>query len=199
MFSTSTQPAQGVSAVKALQIASQQGQRIYRITQANQASILPNLHLDGLAMNEITTALATGKEVVAHTDRISVPGWTGEGYILFDPVTGDGAYKITGGGNGGYLAIFTIIILTVALLAIAISLGGVVGAILAAWALYSFLDFVDDLRGISDPEEFNRLVFLTVVSQLASLIPFAALGAKGVSLAVFLEGFLFIWGEAWFG
>jgi hypothetical protein len=30
-----------------------------------------------------------------------VSGWTGEGYILLDPITGDGAYKITGGSNGG--------------------------------------------------------------------------------------------------
>jgi hypothetical protein len=50
----------------------------------------------------MTQALAAGKEVITHTDRISVPGWTGEGYILLDPVLGDGAYKITGGANGGY-------------------------------------------------------------------------------------------------
>jgi hypothetical protein len=102
MLSTPTQQAEGVSAVKALQIASQQGQRIYHITPKNQAQALPNLRLDGLAMTEITSALATGKEAIVHTDRISVPGWTGEGYILFDPVTGDGAYKITGGSNGGF-------------------------------------------------------------------------------------------------
>ncbi len=105
MFSTPTQPAQGVSAVKALQIASSQGQRIYHITQQNQTQALPNLHLDGLAISEITQALATGKEVIAHTDRISVPGWTGEGYFLFDPVSGSGAYKITGGGNGGFVSL----------------------------------------------------------------------------------------------
>lgn len=111
MFSTQSQPAQGVSAAKALQIASSQGQRIYHVTPQNQAQALPNLHLDGLAMSEITQALATGKEVVAHTDRISVPGWTGEGYILFDPATGSGAYKITGGSNGGYLALALSILL----------------------------------------------------------------------------------------
>ena len=103
IFSTSTQPAQGVSAVKALQIASAQGQRIYHITPTNKAQALPNLHLDGLAMTEINEALLAGKEVIAHTDRITVPGFTGEGYILFDPVTGAGAYKITGGANGAFV------------------------------------------------------------------------------------------------
>lgn len=37
---------------------------------------------------------------IVHTDPISVPGWTGAGYILLDPQTGHGAYKITGGKNG---------------------------------------------------------------------------------------------------
>lgn len=54
-------------------------------------------------MQEIAAALASGREVIAHTDRISVTQWTGEGYVLFDPNTGAGAYKITGGANGGFL------------------------------------------------------------------------------------------------
>ena len=102
LFKVPQQAGHGVSAVRALQLAAQQGQRIYHITPANQAQVFPNLHLDGLAINEIMQALATGKEVIAHTDRISVPGWTGEGYILFDPISGGGAYKITGGSNGGF-------------------------------------------------------------------------------------------------
>lgn len=103
MFGTPQRPAQGVSAAKVLQLAAQQGQRIYHITSVNQSQVLPNLRLDSLALSEISQALATGKEVIAHTDRISVPGWTGEGYVLFDPQTGDGAYKITGGNNGGFV------------------------------------------------------------------------------------------------
>lgn len=104
LFPAPQQPPQGVSAVKALQIALQQGQRIYHITPANQTQTLPQLNLDRLAMNEINQALASGKEVVAHTNPIGVTGWTGEGYILFDPITGDAAYKIAGGSNGGFIA-----------------------------------------------------------------------------------------------
>jgi hypothetical protein len=115
MFSTPTQPVQGVSAVKALQLASNQGQRIYRITQANQAQILPNLHLDGLAMSEISQGLAAGREVIAHTDRISIPGWSGEGYIIYDPITAAGAYKITGGSNGAFLVFVGALVLVVGL------------------------------------------------------------------------------------
>jgi len=35
--------------------------------------------------------------VIIHSDPVSVPGWTGAGYIVFDPVVGDGAYLISGG------------------------------------------------------------------------------------------------------
>jgi hypothetical protein len=52
-------------------------------------------------MEEIRNALNAGKEVITHTDAVSVPGWKGAGYILFDPQTGDGAFKIGGGMNGG--------------------------------------------------------------------------------------------------
>ena len=51
-------------------------------------------------MNEISNALNTGKEVITHTDDVNVPGWSGAGYIIYGPVTGDGAYKIGGGANG---------------------------------------------------------------------------------------------------
>lgn len=42
MFSTDDQPADAISAVKALSKANAQGQRIYRLTGANMADTLPN-------------------------------------------------------------------------------------------------------------------------------------------------------------
>jgi transglutaminase-like putative cysteine protease len=101
MFVNDQNPGEGISAVKALQKANALGQRIYHITPANQASTLPNIHHNSLVMEEIRNALNAGREVLTHTDAVSVPGWTGAGYILFDPKTGDGAFKIGGGQNGG--------------------------------------------------------------------------------------------------
>lgn len=37
--------------------------------------------------------------------NITVNGWTGAGYIITDPVTGAGAYKIAGGANGGVVSL----------------------------------------------------------------------------------------------
>jgi hypothetical protein len=51
--------------------------------------------------------LAAGLEVITHTDAVSVPGWSGAGYIIFDPETGSGAFKIGGGQNGGFSALLT--------------------------------------------------------------------------------------------
>jgi len=75
MFSTEQQPADAISAVKALSKANAQGQRIYQMTRDNMASTLPNLNLARETENEIRTALNAGLTVIAHTDNVSVPGW----------------------------------------------------------------------------------------------------------------------------
>lgn len=103
MFVNEQNPGEAISAVKALQKASAQGQRIYQITQVNQASTLPTIHHAQVTMDEIRHALNAGKQVTTHTEAVSVPGWSGAGYIITDPTTGDGAYKISGGGNGGFI------------------------------------------------------------------------------------------------
>jgi hypothetical protein len=112
MFVTPENPGEGVSAVKALQKAAQQGQRIYHITQANMATALPNLHFHPETLDEIRQALNSGKEVITHTDPISVPGWSGAGYVITDPETGAGAWKIGGGLNGAFLLFLGAILLT---------------------------------------------------------------------------------------
>jgi hypothetical protein len=118
LFVNAQNPGEAISAVKALQKASAAGQRIYHITPANQSTILGNIHHDSDTMTEIRNALAAGKEVITHTDAVSVPGWSGAGYIIADPDTGAGAYKIAGGGNGGYLFIQGASILAIGLIAL---------------------------------------------------------------------------------
>jgi transglutaminase-like putative cysteine protease len=107
LFVNEQHPGEAISAVKALQKANAQGQRIYHITQANRGAILGHIHHDADTMDEIRNALNAGREVVTHTDAVSVPGWSGAGYIISDPDTGAGAYKISGGANGGWILIIT--------------------------------------------------------------------------------------------
>lgn len=100
MFSTTQNPAEGISAVKALNIAIREGQRIFNLTQNNIAQ-LNNINIEPDARAEIRNALLVGKQVSVHESPINAFGWTGSGYIIFDPLTGSGAYKISGGVNGG--------------------------------------------------------------------------------------------------
>jgi len=101
MFLNSDNPNEGISAVKAINIAIQQGQRVYKLTKQNQLLSLQNIRHDALTMAEIKNALSQGKEVTTHTNSINAFGWGGAGYIIIDPISGEGAYKISGGLNGG--------------------------------------------------------------------------------------------------
>ncbi|HLF96856.1 MAG TPA: hypothetical protein VI457_06910, partial [Methylococcaceae bacterium] len=79
-------------------------QKVYTLSQANQSlhsTLLTQISIDIEARQEIQNALAAGLEVMVHQAPITVSGWTGSGYILLDKDTGAGAYKISGGENGG--------------------------------------------------------------------------------------------------
>lgn len=87
---------QGVSAVKALGLAAQAGQKIYTITRAVYANN-PGIVGSVLSAHSIETqqavqnALDVGLEVTIHEAPITQGGWTGAGYTTIDPETGAGA------------------------------------------------------------------------------------------------------------
>jgi hypothetical protein len=97
---------QGISAVKALSLAAKTGQKIYTLNAQNQSqhsALLAQITIDPQALAEIQNGLAVGKEVTVHQAPITQSGWTGSGYIITDPTTGAGAYKIAGGANGQWM------------------------------------------------------------------------------------------------
>jgi hypothetical protein len=102
LFSTEENQLDGISAVKALAIAGQQGQKIYTLTSAN-ANLLSEITIESTSRQEIQSALNAGKEVTVHQEPINEFGWTGSGYVVIDPDSGAGGYIISGGGNGGQL------------------------------------------------------------------------------------------------
>lgn len=109
LFSTPDNPAQGISAIKALQIANDQGTPIYTINQTNIANIVPQLQIDGDVKADIQNAVNAGKEVTVSKSNINFNGWTGCGYIIIDPNTGAGAYMIAGGMNGAILLLCSLL------------------------------------------------------------------------------------------
>jgi hypothetical protein len=111
-YSTPANPAEGISAVKVLQIANDQGIPIYTINQSNIVTILPQLELDNQIIVDIQNAVNTGKEVAVPKTNIMYDEWIGTGYIIIDPNTGSGGYIISGGLSGARIlkALETLII-----------------------------------------------------------------------------------------
>ncbi|WP_227429392.1 transglutaminase-like domain-containing protein [Psychrobacter sp. I-STPA6b] len=103
LFNTDEQPNQvkAISAVKALQIAMQEGQKIFYFNKAEQDKILPQISHDSDTMKDIANALNQGKYVTVSERPIEYAGWSGSGYILESVYGGGGAYMISGGLNGG--------------------------------------------------------------------------------------------------
>ncbi len=139
LFSTPTDQAHGISSVKALKIANDQGIPIYTIDQTNFATIIPQLQMDAGTISDIQNAVNAGKTVTVSQSDITFNDWTGVGYIIIDPDTGAGAYMISGGTNGawmllgtlaGTLAMFGIILMASAILLGAPALLALFGAIL---------------------------------------------------------------------
>lgn len=87
-----------ISSVSALQIAALQGQPILTITSAGQVA---GLGLSAQAKTNITNALARGRRALVSQNPISYGGWSGEGYVTYDPVLGSASYLISGNLNGG--------------------------------------------------------------------------------------------------
>jgi hypothetical protein len=103
MFSQPDAPTHGVSAVKALAIASAEGQKIWSIEQSNLDLAISQIDLGPEVEAEIKNAVLAGKIATVHETNIIYHGWVGSGYLLIDPETGAGAYKIAGGANGGVI------------------------------------------------------------------------------------------------
>ena len=206
MFATDPQnPPRAISAVKALALANAGGQRIYQVTPANQAATLLNIRHDAGTMAEIRAALAVGKTVITHTDPVSVPGWSGAGYIILDPDTGEGAYRIGGGLDGSWIIIVVFLILAIAILATILS-GQVYISALLIWQYWVFAQRVKFIAATYEPdrayEELKKAAFLTALGSVLAFSPllgsYKEIGAETVALLRFASFFVGLWGAVWY-
>jgi hypothetical protein len=147
-------------------------------------------------MNEIRSSLAVGREVVVHTDPISVPGWQGAGYIIFDPQTGAGAWKIAGGANGGFLGGLKegLSLLWGGLIDSAISILGMVSETVKTLALVSKLTgYFDMLKEIGSScidlaAFYSVTAYMTFLVVLSGLLVFSVPGALGFVAVTVISG-----------
>ena len=100
MYSTDDAPAHGISAVKAIQLAAAEGQKIWTITQGNLDQALASIELSDEVETDIRNSVYAGKEVTAHERPVNFFGSQSSGYIVLDPYSGAGAYLIEDGENG---------------------------------------------------------------------------------------------------
>lgn len=89
-----------VSAVKALRLASEGGDKIFWINQENLSNALRLVNLGAAIVDEIRNAVLSGKEVLTHSNLVDYNGVVTGGYIIYDPVNGSGAYRIASGADG---------------------------------------------------------------------------------------------------
>ncbi len=192
MFSTQENPAQGISAVKALSIANTEGQRIWTIDQNNLNEALDAINLSSEIENEIRNAVLAGKIATAHEKPINFAGGTNTGYLLIDPDTGAGAYLIAGGTNGGFITAFLITVLAV-LGSLALISGGfvAVGVAIFLWEIFNFFSWIDTINNASNATQFNQANASQALVGALGLLLIPGIG--GAAIATLLFGIGFSW------
>lgn len=203
MFSTPNVRAHGMSAVKALALANAEGQKVWTIDQNNLELALGQTHLGQDVETEIRNAVLAGKIVTAHEQQLTHMNWVGSGYLLIDPETGAGAYKIAGGANGGFLDSEWTDILTIVGLGLGVAgiIAGsmflvLISAIISLIIAYDgFLDFVSDIEGTKCENSGAADLYAALVIGaalaglvLGGLLAFALLGWIGFFAAGAITG-----------
>src|SRR3546814_1989344 len=93
MFSTPTQHVLGVSTVKAIAVAAQQGQRIYTITQDNLATAFNQITFPADVETDIANAVNAGFPVTTNQADIQYAGLVLAGYAIEETNSGVGAER----------------------------------------------------------------------------------------------------------
>ena len=196
MFVSPTNPGEAISAVKAISKAMQAGQRIYTINSSNMATVLPNINHSPFVMGEITNAVNAGFEVITHTDAVTVPGWSGAGYIILDKATGDGVYKIESGGNGSFFwigVVYGIIIASLIIVVDSLPLSGIaknplfIALLLAVTSAFAIYGLYVLLYGPKEADCF-RLGIINGMGGVAILKGFRTKKIIGSIIGVLLLG-----------
>ncbi|TXH66063.1 MAG: hypothetical protein E6Q88_12820, partial [Lysobacteraceae bacterium] len=94
------QPGYGMSASSMLLRANELRTPIHIITQDNLSAILPKLQLSADAESEIAHSVSSGLVAIVPEREYRDNRSAGAGYVILDPDSGAGLYRIDGGLNG---------------------------------------------------------------------------------------------------
>ncbi|MBQ6696768.1 MAG: transglutaminase domain-containing protein [Lachnospiraceae bacterium] len=94
-----------VSTISALEQAVRADKDILLIKEENWESIKEDLSVSESVYWDIENAIMEGKLVLVPKEEVTIAEWTGSGYLILDPALYTGAYRISGGINGGTCAV----------------------------------------------------------------------------------------------
>lgn len=181
-------PNTGFSTSQIFQQLSAQGARLHAITRENVNTVLDTLPIAEAAKADIRAGVASGLIGFVNDRIASIDGWAGTGYMIVDPETGAGAYRINGGLNGGgescqcfnvSLTQELLLVLGVSLIGGFVPLAGVILAtVLAVTLTLNTLCQLDENPCVSDlgRELLRVLIYTALFISLAG----AALGLVGI-------------------
>lgn len=73
-------------------------------------------------------------------------------------------------------------------------LSGGVGLLAAAWAVINFGFWTNSIRNAKNEQQFNQANAVAALALSLSFLGLGALGAEGIALLIFAEGFAFLLG-----
>ncbi|MCR5836633.1 MAG: hypothetical protein K6G88_09000 [Lachnospiraceae bacterium] len=92
---------ESVSTIKALQYAQENEIPIHSISKENYSEEIVKLNVSNAVLEDIKSAVNTGKIVIIPEETITINQWSGSGYMVLDPDTCACGYMISGGLSGG--------------------------------------------------------------------------------------------------
>ena len=173
------------------QLANAQGQQIYKIDQTNIDTVLQKLNLSNSVKQDIQSSVNVGKYVITHTDNVSVPGWSGAGYAIIDPITGSDAYMISGGTNGSFLSPDNG--LALALTAMGVLAVSATGAAFVTLIVFSII-YTAILTWYTYILLEGCVGFQSLTIGMSLAFFYAGIRARSAALAILLSGLSYIFG-----
>ncbi len=95
LFTSAQTPGQAASPVKALGAAAAAGSKVYAVSAANAAAVMPQVDIAAAAAADIQNAAAAGSRVLVAQGPVNIGNWNGHGLVMED-AGGAGSYRLNG-------------------------------------------------------------------------------------------------------
>lgn len=99
LFTSAQTPGQAASPVKALNAAASAGSKVFAVTAANAATVLPQVDIAAAAAADIQNTAAAGSRALVAQAPVNIGNWNGHGLVIED-ANGAGSYRLH--GEAGY-------------------------------------------------------------------------------------------------